>query len=44
MGTTTVIHRGIKQSPASVNKDNEVKVWAQQYLPEKVNKSKICNI
>ena len=39
-GYNKTVHRSIKQSPASINKDNEVKVWAQQYLPEKSTKVK----
>ena len=28
-------YSGIKRAPSTVNKDNEVQVWAEQYLPKK---------
>ena len=28
-------HSGIKKAPSTVNKENEVQVWAEQYLPKK---------
>ena len=28
-------HSGIKRAPSTVNKENEVQVWAEQYLPKK---------
>ena len=31
-------HSGIKRTPSSINKDNEVDVWAEQYLPKKSQK------
>ena len=34
------IHRSIKRTPSSVNKQNEVEIWADQYLPEKLTKIK----
>ena len=35
-------HSGIKRAPSTINKENEVQVWAEQYLPKKsVKKTKI---
>ena len=31
-------HSGIKRAPSSIDKENEVDVWAQQYLPKKSQK------
>ena len=28
-------HSGIKRAPSTINKENEVQVWAEQYLPKK---------
>ena len=28
-------HSGIKRAPSTINKENEVQVWAKQYLPKK---------
>ena len=34
-GYNNSYHTSIKRTPASVNKENEVEVWIQQYLPKK---------
>ena len=35
-------HSGIKRAPSTVNKENEVQVWAEQYLPK--NSVKLAKI
>ena len=39
-GYNNSYHRSIKRTPASVNKENEVQVWVQQYLPKKSSRVK----
>ena len=35
-------HSGIKRAPSTINKENKVQVWAEEYLPKKsVKKTKI---
>ena len=31
-------HSGIKRAPTTINKENELQVWTEQYLPKKSDK------
>lgn len=37
-GYNNTYHTGIKRAPSSINKDNEVEVWAEQYIPKPSHK------
>ena len=37
-GTMKAIIQGLKRAPTTINKENELQVWTEQYLPKKSDK------